>query len=561
MRHALDSRQSFFRTVTHLDRASRPLIRCGHRVLTPSRVTSDSMSVSFGRDSTRFGSDETSPDESQDATLMMSSVLPTARFFGCTDLAWSQPTMDVASCQPGDLVVYRIGEGDPNQMIADAMARGAGGILTEQILPCPIPQCIVSDVDSTIAKIAAAENDVASLDIMTIGVIGDSGKTSTSLLIATLTNALGIRTAFQCDLGSSDGVVNETIDRKRCSGAELIGWLREASDCCSRMAVVEINEREARDGRYECIPFDMLVVTSKHETSDDYGPSGLQCLMDRLKPSGIVIVPERDQQAMQMVQHSDCHYVTYGTGAASDFGAIMVDQSGGMATLMLSAGDTSAMMETPLCGTGMSLNIAAAATLGSLLGHSLHDIARHLNKLRSIPGRGQRLIDYGRSTVVLETGGTPDRVVDALKTAKATGAGGRVWCVLAVSQKDDESTMATLGHHIERFADHCVVTSRPGDADGFLKRSHQLLDGVRECAAIRLVADQNAAITWAIQSAKPRDTVVVITGRRDQTASEARTELTSIEALVEKVRGQQEAIEVEANEDEAGQPITLKLFP
>jgi UDP-N-acetylmuramoyl-L-alanyl-D-glutamate--2,6-diaminopimelate ligase len=556
MRHAFDVGQNVsFRTHTGGKIAGKSLPRLASMTLAGSRSTASS---------TR---ERITPEQAADQSggtnrpLMLGAILPEARFFGCEDLALAEVAGEIQDCAPGDLVLYRIGESDPNKLIAEALARGAGGILTEQILPCPLPQCVVGSVDLALAKIASTKHRSPDRKLLTVGVLGQSGKTSTCLLAATLTKALGIRTAYQCDLGSSDGVLSDTPDRAVAVGADLIEWLGESSDCMSRVAIMEIDETAARHGNYDGLQFDVLMVTGKRELADDFGPCGLQCLLERLTPSGIVIVPDDDSRTVRMLDESTCHYITYGTSADSDFGAIVVDQSGGMSTLMLSAGDRSVMMESPLCGIGMASNIAAVSALGGLLGQTLQDIAKHLAELRTIPGRGQRLVDFGKATVVIETGGAVDRVTHALRTAKATGAGGRVWCVMSVGEGDCEETLARYGRTIERFAHQCVVTSKPDESGSFLRRAHQVLDGVKKCAAIRLVADQGKALQWAIESSRPRDTIVVITNRRDQTAVAARTELDAIQAVVKSCRARIDAESISESADDDGSPITLKLFP
>lgn len=517
-------------------------------------------------------------DQDLEQEIWLSKAISKARFFGCSDLQWTELAetrlaessksekshrgANAASCiQENAIAVYRIGEGDPNQLIADALAQGASGILTEQMLPCPLPQCIVGNVDRALAEIAAYRHDRPDRKLLTVAVLGNSGKTSTCKIVSTITESFGLRTAYQSDLGCSDGVLAETNESRLPSGAALINWLSEASDCCSKIALIEIDEVDARDGKYDTIEFDVLVVTHRCQPADDFGPCSLQCLLERLTPTGIVIYPESDMRAAQILEGQEIHEVRYGTHAECEFAAIPVDQTGGMSTLMLTAGDTSVMTESPLCGLAMAANIAAATTFASLLGHSLHDVGQSLTRLRSIPGRGQRLVDFGRATVVLETGGTPERVSRALRTAKASGNGGRVWCVLAVGEQNNAELLAQYGQTIERFSDHCVVTSQPNQPGSFLKRSHQVLDGVKECASIRLVADQEKAVQWAIESSRARDTVVVFT---NQNRVSSETESRSLESLKELVDSMREKIEVTppTNVEPAdGETISLKLFP
>jgi UDP-N-acetylmuramoyl-L-alanyl-D-glutamate--2,6-diaminopimelate ligase len=490
----------------------------------------------------------------------LAAILPSARFFGCSDIAWTAAAATPAECEEGQIVTYRIGEADPTAVIAEAMARGASGLLTEQMLPCPIPQCIVPCVDRALAEITAATHERPDRKLLTIGILGRSGKTSTCLLAAKVTQAAGIRTAYQCDLGSGDGVLQETPGRPLPSGTPLIEWIAEASDCCSRIALIEINETDARHGHYDAIEFDVLIVTGRREKATDFGPSGLQCLAERLTPNGIVVVPGEDQHTIRWLEQNGQHFVRYGADRDHDVCVNTIDRTGGMATLMLSAGDTSVMMETSLCSIAMTANIAAATTLGTLLGISLQEIAKSLESLRKIPGRGQRLVEFGHATVVLEHGGSIERIRDALRSAKMHGVGGRVWCVMTIDDQTSADDLAGYGRAIECHAHHSVITSKPEQSCSFLKQSHQVLDGVKECASMRLVADQNRAIEWVMQSAGPRDTIVVLTNSTSATPLDERSELEQLEHRITSLRNQLAADTSEPVAKPDGK-ISLKLFP
>ena len=130
---------------------------------------------------------EGAPEPASERSLK--SLLPQARFFSGTDIHFESIADSAGQCVPGQLVVYRIGIDCPVETIAEALARGAAGILTEQILPAPLPQCIVSDTDRALAEIVSRElidEDGARPDqrLLTIGIVGDHGKTSTALMAA-----------------------------------------------------------------------------------------------------------------------------------------------------------------------------------------------------------------------------------------------------------------------------------------------------------------------------------------------------------------------------------------
>ncbi|NND98334.1 MAG: hypothetical protein HKN47_13510 [Pirellulaceae bacterium] len=329
----------------------------------------------------------------RDESISLRRTLAAVKFFHADDVRFHDVAESAETAQPGDLVVYRIGKSDPSELIAQALARGAAGILTEQLLPCPLPQCIVGDVELAMADITARMLNHPDRRMLTIGVIGSAGKTTTSLLISSLLRGSGARTAYQTDLGECDGIVQSVAHDSVPAGASLVQWLGDAIDSQCQAAVVELSDNDARHGLYDAVEFDILVVTGTGNVSCDFGPSGLQCLLERLKPTGVVVSSADDAKALRVIRDSDHRVVTYGLKARADLTAKIIDQSGGMTTLMITQGDTSAIMETALCGAAMASNHAAAAVVGMLIDQPMNHVAEVLSQLRSIPGRVQRMAD------------------------------------------------------------------------------------------------------------------------------------------------------------------------
>ncbi len=462
---------------------------------------------------------------SGDQGISLSELFPAAEFSGDSDILVGEIAESAAVASVGELVVYRIGEDCPSRLVADAMARGAAGILTEQLLPCPLPQCVVGDVELALAEIRSRQLGHPDRKLLTVGVMGAAGKTSTTLLIASLLRASGIRTSYVCDLGGSDGVVQTTDDDALATGVRLVEHLSESVDAGSHAAIVEVSEEQARHGHYDSIQFDILIVTGAASRSGDFGPLGLQCLLERVTADGVVIAPSDDKRACQIIHEHECHVLTYGVGTLGDVAVNVLEHAGGMSTLLLTHQDTTAVMETALCGDAMAANHAAAATVGLLIALPLESIAERLGSLREIPGRGQRLSEYDRATVVVDAGGSPDRVLSSLQTCCSMKSNGRLWCVLAIDQATSAESLARYGSIMERFADHAVVTSRKEAQSAFLNDSHSLLDGVTKCAAFRLVANQKRAVEWAVEQASPADTVLVITSQTGQSARQQRSEI------------------------------------
>jgi len=481
--------------------------------------------------------------------ISLREILPTARFFAADDLRFSKLAESSQSCRDGELVVYRIGEDDPMRLVADALARGAIGILTEQLLPCPLPQCVVGDVEVSLAKIASVRLARPDRKLLTVGVIGSAGKSTTALLVASLMRSSGYRAAYQTSVGDCDGIVQNTSKDGLPSNATLVQWLDEAAETGSQVAIVELSDQDARYGGYDAIELDILIVVGSGRGPTDFGPTGLQCVLDRLTDDGIVIAPAEDAKATRLIRDADATLLTYSVRKAADLTAKIIDQTGGMTTLMVNHRETTTMMETPLCGAANAANHLAAASVGLLLGQPIEEIVENLGKLREIPGRGQRISQSREATIVIDTAGTPERAAASLRTYRSMKGSGRLWCLLAIGNQDSSEQLAEYGTLIERFADNAIVTARSDTKESFMSTSHSLLDGVQECAAMRLVADRRRAIEWAMSEARPADTILFITGETYQTAHEELTDIGQIKNWIEKAR--------ESNETE---PVKLKIF-
>ena len=476
-------------------------------------------------------------------------LFPTARFIAADDIRFDSVADRASQCVQGDLVVYRIGKDDPVRLVADAMARGACGILTEQLLPCPLPQCIVGDIEVALATINAERLERPDRKLLTIGVTGSAGKTTTALLVASLLRSSGYRAAFQTDLGDCDGIVQNASNKPLPNHSDLIRWIGDAVDTGAQAAIIELSEDQVRYGGYDAIEFDVLVVAGGSDRHTDFGPTAIQCAIDCLTPDGIVVLPAEDQKTLQLVRDADAKPLTYSTRKRADVTAKIVDQSGGVSSLMVAHQNTSAMMETSLCGLANAENHLAATLIGLLLGHRIEQIVEHLGKVRDLPGRGQRIVEYGHPTVVVEAGGSPERAKASLRTERSMKAGGRVWCVLAIDGRDPAVSLSQYGTVLEKYANQPIVTSTLSGKSAFMSASHCVLDGVKDCAAIRLVADRQRAIEWALSGASANDTVLILIGEKNQTACQQRGDVQQIVEFVKATR-----------QPEVEQPVSLKVF-
>ncbi len=478
----------------------------------------------------------------------LGQILPEARFFDesvddiratrLVEFQGDAPETDASDDQTWSdaVVVYRIGQCEPVQLIAEAMARGAAGILTEQLLPCPLPQCIVPDVEHAAARIEATLIGRPDRQMLTVGVLGSTGKTTASLLVAAVLRDAQIRTAYQTDLGESDGVLQTTPEHGPQCGSDSLRWLAEAVDAGCQAAVIELTDADLRHGRHDAIEFDVLIATGRTVAGHDFGPTGLNCALERLTPEGVLILSADDQVGMRSARDAGVRMVTYSLRGAADVTAKIIDQADGVTTSLVNYDDTTIAMETMLSGGGMLADQLASVAFGLLIDRPLHRLVETMHTMRSFPGRMQQITCEHAANAVIDVAGNPTAITSAIRAARASKGQGKLWCVFSIRETHSSEDLAEVGHLIERFGDQAVITTSKDQKRSFLKRSHDVLDGVTQCAAFRLVADSDRALQWAISEAGADDTVLVLCGA---SRGNARTERLELESLANNIRKQQ----------------------
>lgn len=512
-------------------------------------------------------SSDAGASDSTRTSLSVGQTLPLVKFFQCQDIVATRLSLAIDDAQAGDLVCFQTGLHDPVAFAAKALACGAAAVLTEQLLPCPLPQGIVGDVTDAACRISSGLQGNPSSQMLTIGVVGDSGKTSTAMMIAGLLKKIGIRTAYETDLGSSDGVIQSTPASGASAGVDLVNRLADARDAGCGAIVVEYSG--SHPGAGGGIGLDMLVITGADSAlsgggESHFGPDSLAVAIDQAKPDAVIIAPADHGKWLRRIDDTGLRRLTYGLRRPADVSAKVFEDEPGETTLMVTSGDETAAMQTRHCGEAMAMNSLAAISVGLLLETPLHTAIRAVTELPMVPGRMHRLTGFDTAAVVIDAAGTADRLAGTLRSLRRQRrSGGKVWCLLAIGDSaatdrphesaETDEPLARMGRVVERFADRIVLTSTESAKATFLRSSHAVLDGFKDVAVARLVADPVKAIRWAVRHADPRDTVLIVTGDESRSASQSRR-------LVQRIESQVDSARQDPDVKRQEYPATIKMF-
>ncbi len=447
-------------------------------------------------------------------SVSLKQLFPSAQFVGADDIVCR--ACDSHPESPMQEWVFAAGITpwtQPDCDVVTAINHGAVGILTEQLLPSAVPQCIVPDVRDAYAKLAIATADQPCDRILMIGVVGTHGKTSAALTIASMIKQIGKSVAYHSSLGGSDGKHSGIACEADADAMELAEWLRASVENGTPAAVVELTDEMLRSHACQGMEFDALVFTSlrKSQRSDTLQTrcieNAMVGLLDQLKSHGVVIYNADDARLNRWVARHQPEAIGYGLDAVSDVSGRRMRSAPGEQSMMVMAGKCVAPITSKLIGDHNARHMLAAAAVGYSFGLELFETTRGIERLQRIPGRMQRVQANAPCQIYVDAADQADRLAVALHAIAKHGT--PVTCVAEVPDAATPEQLAAYGRVLERAASRVILTQSRRSVRFGQKAVWQVLDGCEYPASIQIVPNRKSAIELALRQAGAGEAVLL----------------------------------------------------
>jgi UDP-N-acetylmuramoyl-L-alanyl-D-glutamate--2,6-diaminopimelate ligase len=132
---------------------------------------------------------------------------------------------------PGSLFFCVPGlKSDGHDFAADAVARGAVGLVCERPLGLGVTELVVRDVRAAMPLLAASFYEHPSRELQLVGVTGTTGKTTTAFLVRAILEHAGRQTGLLGTVQSVVGGVVEAVERTTPESVDLQRSLRRMLD-------------------------------------------------------------------------------------------------------------------------------------------------------------------------------------------------------------------------------------------------------------------------------------------------------------------------------------------
>jgi len=430
---------------------------------------------------------------------------PSLRVVGDGSVAVVDVTLDSRAVVPGSLFCCVRGQHrDGHDFAPGAVAAGAAALVVERVLPLDVPQVVTSSVRDATGWLAAAAHGHPSDALLTVGVTGTNGKTTTTRLLGDVLRGAGRATEV---IGTLSGA------RTTPEAPDLQRALAAARDRGVVAVAMEVSSHALALGRVAGTTFDVAVFTNLgrdhldlHGTVERYFAAKASLFEPGVAARGVVNVDDVHGRLLLDV----------GSIPMEGFSLADVDE--------LVVGPTrhsyrwrGVTVEVGIGGLFNAMNSLAAATAAAAVGIEPADIAAALADSPPVPGRFEP-VDAGQPfAVVVDYAHTPDGLAEALRAARGAVSGadaatpGRVVVVFGCGGDRDRDKRPEMGATAAAHADLVVVTSDNPRTEDPLAIIDATVAGVPADYRGRVVIepDRRSAIGLALGAARPGDLVLV----------------------------------------------------
>ncbi|MCC7333761.1 MAG: hypothetical protein IT422_01615 [Pirellulaceae bacterium] len=454
--------------------------------------------------STSFRDGFSGKSDSQAEGLSLRKFLSEGVFVGTEDILVTRCAHRAQDCQPGDVFIpHHSAASDQHDQVDEAVRRGAVAVVAERLLPVSIPQCLVDDTREVYGRVCQALVGQPSQRMLTIGVVGTCGKTTTALFVAAMLKRLGGAVAYYTSLGASDSTACDRTATRPPATRKLARWMERAELAGSPAAIIELTPSMLQQQVTAGVEFDVLILTGMRSSQlrGSSSQAGFGELMRRLgenlKPHGMLLYNADDASAAQWAEASGLDCVNYGLDAAQHVQGKRLGRSGGQQQLLTTTGNLLMPMTLKIPGDHVARAAMAAVAVAWMFDFSIPDAVAGIEALDTIPGRMQRLSSAIEVPVHIDAAETPDRVAVALHALRQHQLGPTT-VVMDLGCKLDPQWRQRLGEVLDKGADRVVLSSSDLSADMAQSLAMDVLGGFRSPGRVQVIADRSAAIRWAI---------------------------------------------------------------
>ncbi len=410
---------------------------------------------------------------------------------------------------------------DGHRFAASAAENGAVALLVEEPVDVPSEVTVIQVENARYALSLLSANWFGhpAEKLITIGITGTKGKTTTTYMIRSIMEAAGHKTGL---IGTIESITGKrTIPSENTTPESYLvqEYFAEMVEAGCDSVVMEVSSQALMMDRCAGIVFDFGIFTNIEH--DHIGPKEhasfaeyLECKKKLLRMCRIGIVNRDDKRYERIVEGCTCQLETYGYSEKASLRAchaMMLSKPGYLGIRYETEGLLKIPVEIDIPGKFSVYNSLAAVAVCHHLGASGDDILKALTKAK-VKGRVEMvpvsdkftlMIDYAHNAMALES----------LLTTLREYHPNRIVCLFGCGGNRDKARRFEMGEASGRLADFTIITSdnpRDEEPEAII---NDIVTGIsRTNGEYITIPDRKEAIAWAIHHGEPGD-IIILAGK------------------------------------------------
>ena len=414
---------------------------------------------------------------------------------------------------------------DGRRFALDAIQRGAIAVVSESPRPTGFSGAWIEVEHGRRTLALAARNFYGQPDerIVTTGITGTNGKTTTCYLVDSVLRAAGKTTAMVGTIEYHLGPLVLHAVNTTPESLDLYRMMTELERMAGTHATMEVSSHALALGRVYGLHFHTAIFTNLtrdhldfHSTMEEYFQSKRLLFTGAGAPPPKFAVLNKDDEYAAGIASAGSEVLWYGLGEGATVRARDISSTIHGLRFTVEFGATSFPVESALMGRINVYNILAACSAGFSFGLPADTIAAGIAACRAVPGRFERVDEGQPFAVVVDYAHTDDALRNTIAVARGLNAG-RVITLFGCGGDRDRSKRPLMGQAAAEKSDFVVLTSDNPRSEDPLAIMNDALVGLRRYDTPHLIEpDRATAIQQAIRQAQPGD-VVILAGKGHET--------------------------------------------
>lgn len=437
---------------------------------------------------------------------------------------------DSREVMPGSAFVCLVGaEFDGHNFIEDAIKRGANTIITQK--KCDFPGINVILVEDTREALAVMSKNFfkdPSSNLITIGITGTKGKTTTACMIKSILEFSGQKAGMLGTLGAFIGERVIELKNTTPESYDIHKYLRLMVDSGCKYAILEASSIGLRDHRLYGFNFDYGIFTNlssdhiggkEHKDMEEY----IHCKSKLFKKCNVGFVNYDDANTSKIIDNHTCKIKTFGFSNKSQIWGENIELLSGSDYLGCKFkvhGEINLEVKISVPGKFNAYNALAAISVCNYIGIKDEQIKEGL-ALAKIKGRLEIIKTSGKYTLIIDYAHNASGMENTLKTLREYKPK-RLITMFGGGGNRPKIRRYEMGEISGKFSDLSVITEDNSRNEDVMDIISDIKVGLRKTSGKYIVIpNRKDAIRYCIENAKEGD-IIVLAGKGHETYQETK---------------------------------------